>query len=394
MADNGATIVIKKIKKGGHSAHGGAWKVAYADFVTAMMAFFLLLWLLSSASDAQKEGIAEYFTPTVGLKDQAGIGFDGGTTPDQEGKEKDSKSKPGLVVGNPKTGEVPEDPKPALQEQDAESQLFEKAEEAMKQAIESDPNLREITENILMEQTPEGLKIDIIDDGKKPMFEPGGSEITSFGKSLLWKMSEVIIRTPNHISITGHTDASHFAPDARYTNWELSSDRANSARRVLNSTKMEKNRVAKVVGRADKEPLVEDNPSSPRNRRITIILLRNSHLNKPLQDQVAPGGLLSVPKAVDPDEVARERREKEERQKEQERIRQLKEQQKEKSRQDPLKEKSLPALPPQQTPGIEGYSPPTRAPSFGMPMGEEIPADAAPLPSRRDLPEPPKPGSY
>ncbi len=388
MADD-ASIVIKKIKKGGHAAHGGAWKVAYADFVTAMMAFFLLLWLLSSASESQKEGIAEYFTPTIGIKDEAGIGFDGGTSPSEDGEKKSDLAPVGIVMGQPQTGQLPEDPKPALQEQDAESQLFEKAEAEIKQAIESDPNLREITENILMEQTPEGLKIDIIDDGKKPMFHPGGADITEFGKKVLWKLSEVIIRMPNHISITGNTDASTFPPGARYTNWELSSDRANAARRFLETTKMEKDRVAKIVGKADKDPLLPDNPSSPRNRRISIILLRGSHLKQMLQDEVVPRGLLSAPRAVDPKKEEKRRRESDARKKERARKEQLKKQQEENSKQNPLKEKGLPSIPEEKTPGMEGYAPPSNAPSFYIKQPAAAPATpAAPPPAvRKDLPE-------
>jgi chemotaxis protein MotB len=290
-------IIIKKIKKGGHGHHGGAWKVAYADFVTAMMAFFLLLWLLSSTSEEQKEGIAEYFTPTIGVKDSMGIGFEGGQSPKEEGTRKSDKVPPGLVVGAVQQGPIPKDPdKESMIEADSESKLFEKAEQELKQAFESDPNLREFRDSIIVEQTPEGLKISVIDQDKKPMFQPGNATISDDGKKVLTKLGQIVQKLPNHISITGHTDASKFKDGAVYTNWELSADRANSTRRFFLQNKMEKERVKKVVGMADQELLVPEEPESSRNRRITIILLRNSHLNLPASQKVAPRSLLTVPR--------------------------------------------------------------------------------------------------
>ena len=141
-------IIIKKIKKGGHAHHGGAWKVAYADFVTAMMAFFLMLWLLSSVDKNKLEGLAEYFTPTVGIKDSMGIGFDGGATANKDGNKKHDESPPGIVVGIQQQGPIPDEQKEAMIESDKDAKLFEKAEEEMKRAFESDPNLRDLTENI------------------------------------------------------------------------------------------------------------------------------------------------------------------------------------------------------------------------------------------------------
>jgi len=300
--DNKRPIIIKKIKKGGHGHHGGAWKVAYADFVTAMMAFFLLLWLLSSSSKATLDGIAEYFTPTIGLADKSGF-EDGGQSAAPDGTRKSDKSPPGIVIGQSPTGETMQDPtKTTMVEKDAEAQLFEKAEEAIKKAFESDPTLRELADNVIVEQTPEGLKIEVRDSDKHPMFVPGNKNITPEGQLLLSKMKEVIDKMPNYISITGHTDAAPLERgDKEYTNWELSADRANAARRYLLTQGMEADRPRKIVGMGDSELLDDDDPRNPINRRITIILLKGSHMSLPDSFYSAPRDLLSTPSAPVPE---------------------------------------------------------------------------------------------
>lgn len=291
-----STIIIKKIKKGGDGHHGGAWKVAYADFVTAMMAFFLLLWLLASTSESQKEGIAEYFTPTVGLRDSMGIGFEGGESPNQEGIKKDDSSPLSIVQNASPKGQSPEKDKQTLIEADQESQLFEQAREELKKAFEEDPSLRAFKDQIIVEQTPEGLKIDVQDSDKKPMFISGSAEMSEFGKKVMDKLADVIEKMPNYISVTGHTDAEKLAAkNGAYTNWELSADRANSARRELVRTGMEGERVGKVQGLAATDLLLPEEPMSERNRRITIILLRGSHFGSSSYLKNRPGSLLSVP---------------------------------------------------------------------------------------------------
>lgn len=289
-------IIIKKIKKGGHGHHGGAWKVAYADFVTAMMAFFLLLWLLSSSSKATLNGIAEYFTPTVGIKDAAGIGFDGGISPNVKGKQKNEKTTPGVVTGQSPTGQAPESPEtPAPVEATEDGFLFDKAKEEIKQAFESDPNLREFSDNILVEQTPEGLKIEMVDTDKYPMFTPGTAELTDAGRAILTRMVKVIEKAPNFISLTGHTDASGSAAgNINYSNWELSADRANASRRFMQKVGLDPERAKKVVGMADKELIDEKDPRAAKNRRIAVILLRGSHMNLPDSQRAAARDLLNA----------------------------------------------------------------------------------------------------
>ncbi len=305
-------IVVKRIKKvaGGH--HGGAWKVAYADFVTAMMAFFLLLWLLSATSTAQKMGLAEYFTPTIGIKDSMGIGMKGGLHSSEAGKSKNDLTEVGLVVGQVKQGDVAAAPTSAKGESDPDAEATSKSEKAaestedsetmqaaeqdIKQALDTQEELRDYKNNVLIQESPEGLKIDMIDDAKKPMFVPGGAVLTEVGKKVLDSMARLVAKTPNNIAIKGHTDSPNATQNPQYSIWELSADRANSARRMLSTTQLEPERVIKVEALADKELLVPQEPSSPRNRRITIIILRGSYFRDP---KIIPTtrSLLSVPDA-------------------------------------------------------------------------------------------------
>ena len=297
MAGNeDSSIIIKKIKKveGGH--HGGAWKVAYADFVTAMMAFFLLLWLLNVTTEEQKAGISDYFTPTVGLRDSEGIGFQGGQSSMDEGTKKSELTPVAITAGAP-TGQTQNKTEKTLVDGDQEAQLFEQAREEIKQAMEDDPSLRDFKDNIIVEQTPEGLKIEIADSDKYPMFQSGGAVMSEYGLTILGKMAKVIEKMPNFISVTGHTDGDALsAKGGTYTNWELSADRANSARTQLVKGGMEGNRVGKVVGMADMELKFPDEPKSPKNRRISIILLKGSHFNVPKYLNSHPTSIISVPK--------------------------------------------------------------------------------------------------
>jgi chemotaxis protein MotB len=310
-----APIIIKRIKKGGHAAHhGGAWKVAYADFVTAMMAFFLLLWLLATTTPEQKAGIAEYFTPTIGLKDSKGIGFQGGLRPQEEGASRTTLTAPGVVMGQVKQGpvaDVPDNtvvhPNPeaeststAEKKDDStteDSEEFKSAQDEAKQAIQQDEELKAYENNIIMQDTPEGLKIEMIDDQQKPMFVPGGAVLTDMGKKVLDSMANIISKTPNNIAIFGHTDAAAATANPQYGNWELSSDRANASRRFLSSTQLEADRVQKVVGMADRQLLTPSEPTNPRNRRITITLMRGSYFRDPNNAVPATRSLLSTPTA-------------------------------------------------------------------------------------------------
>ena len=296
--DGKRPIIIKKIKKSGGGHHGGAWKVAYADFVTAMMAFFLLLWLLSTSSKETLQGLSEYFTPTQGIKDQAGIGFDGGMTPNTEGKSKTNKSIPGIVTGHLPAGVIPDNPDtPSKSESEAEDNLFKSGAKAIEQSVTQDQSMQQYVDNVNVSQTPEGLRIDLMDSDKYGMFEKGTANLTEHGQKILTKIGSLIKKMPNYMSITGHTDASPAeAGRVDYSNWELSSDRAQAARRYLLKVGIEPERPKRVVGMADRELLTPDEPRGPKNRRITVLMMRGSHILVP--DAVVPQRLDMTPAAA------------------------------------------------------------------------------------------------
>ncbi|TAE32460.1 MAG: motility protein MotB [Alphaproteobacteria bacterium] len=292
MAELEQTIIIKKINKidGGH--HGGAWKVAYADFVTAMMAFFLLMWLLNAAEEETLEGIADYFSPTIGLIDQEGIGTKGGKSEVMEGIQNTNTGTPSIVIGQPPRGVKPGKPtkKSVVESPEGEQMLFDKAGNSLSEMMHQDPTLADLGQNVMMQQTPEGLKIQVMDTEKQPMFRPGREYLTPAGERLLSAINAVIQDLPNYISISGHTDTRPYNRRVNYSNWELSADRANAARRFLISHGMIQERVSKVLGRADKELFIPSEPENPKNRRIEIILLRGEHIATPLMDRPSAEG--------------------------------------------------------------------------------------------------------
>lgn len=300
MAEIEQPIIIKKVYKveGGH--HGGAWKVAYADFVTAMMAFFLLLWLLSSASEAKLEGIADYFSPTIGLKDALGIGFKGGMVDSlEEGTKRENTSKPSIIAGQAPQGIKIGEPKPTvmIDTPEGEQMLFDKTASSINQKLADDEILRNMGENVMMKQKPEGLSVQLMDSDKESMFKKGGVRLTATGERMLAKITQVLNDVPNHISVTGHTDASAFKRMRYYTNWELSADRANAARRFMIESGLNPIQIGKVQGRASKE-LISANPLDAKNRRIEIILLKGDHMHiAPTERPVDIGGYLEDDKS-------------------------------------------------------------------------------------------------
>ncbi|OSQ30997.1 flagellar motor protein MotB [Thalassospira sp. MCCC 1A03138] len=269
-------IVIKKIKKGGHGGHhGGSWKVAYADFVTAMMAFFLLLWLLSSATEEQLQGISNYFTPeTISQNASGSGGILGGQSLAEQGALRSEMGAPTVSIDIPpvKTPEEIEQQRLAAQE----DKEFKEAEEELRKAIESSPDLQELAKNIRIEETDEGLRIQILDEDGTAMFPSGSAVMADHTKLLLSKVVEAIQGMPQDISIEGHTDAVPFTTVTGYSNWELSSDRALATRRELETQGLASGRFAKVAGLADTDPLLPEAPENERNRRISITLLRGT----------------------------------------------------------------------------------------------------------------------
>lgn len=288
----GAPIIIKRIVSGGHGGHhGGAWKVAYADFVTAMMAFFLLMWLLNAVPSDKLTGIAQYFEPTVGLKGQKGIGFEGGKAQSEEGISNFDRAQ-GVKYGVMQKGEIVASPQTGDQvsAEELDNQRFAMVEGEINKIITNDQEMAAFKDAIDVVQTPEGLMIRIMDQEKYPMFIAGSAELQPYAKNILAKIARMIKFSPNYLSIDGHSDADTGVFNySSYSNWELSADRANAARRFLKDQGIQDEQVNRVVAHADTSPIDKANPYSPRNRRITITLLRNT---------IMPFNKVSVPQEL------------------------------------------------------------------------------------------------
>ncbi len=303
--DNAPPIIIKRVKKAAHAHHGGAWKVAYADFVTAMMAFFLLLWLLQATTEEQKLGLADYFSPASISRNTSGAGgMLGGRTFTKKGANRHDQSPVGVMIklptnlpdwdniGDPVENTATEETGAGAREESApgqpneteleemraerEAEQFAKAEQALRQAIEEVPELESLVNNLLIDQTPEGMRIQIVDAEGKSMFPLSSARMYEHTRKLLGLVADAVRTLPQQIAVKGHTDAAPFVNDNGYSNWELSTDRANSSRRALIEAGLPSARIASVAGLADTEHLDEDDPLSPRNRRISIILLREN----------------------------------------------------------------------------------------------------------------------
>ncbi|MDV6329265.1 flagellar motor protein MotB [Asticcacaulis sp. 201] len=291
MASRDAPVVIKKVKKvvgGGH--HGGAWKVAYADFVTAMMAFFLLMWLINTTSPEQKRGVADYFAPanvsqstsgSGGILGGQALGADGdknaGTmsfieqmAPEApKNADKDGTSQAG---GKASTADSQEE----TDAQQREQQAFQSAAESLRQALQDMPELAELSKNILVDQTPEGLRIQLIDQEGRSMFDQNSTQPNARARLLLNAVAKIINKLPNRISITGHTSGTVVQSGQNPKDWSLSSARADASRAILQAAGVDQDRIAQVAGKAAKEPLYPDDPSLAGNRRIAIVLLREA----------------------------------------------------------------------------------------------------------------------
>ena len=297
MSSGEGTIIIKKIVKGGGGHHGGTWKVAYADFVTAMMAFFLLLWLLNVTTDEQKHGVADYFAPSAASKSTSGSGgLMGGTSMTTEGARVGTSSPPTVTMemtpprqrkpaeedeseGKGEAGEESgemSDEEIMQQMAEREQEEFEKAEDALREAMKDSPGLSDMAENLIIDNTPEGLRIQLVDAENTSMFPSGGSKMQENLNKILEKVADIVHRLPNQIAISGHTDSVPFRRSDGYSNWELSSERANASRRALVGFGVPISRIASVTGKADTDPLVPEDPTLPTNRRISIVLLREA----------------------------------------------------------------------------------------------------------------------
>ncbi|SMF77136.1 chemotaxis protein MotB [Azospirillum oryzae] len=360
-------IIIKK-KKGGHGGHhGGAWKVAYADFVTAMMAFFLLLWLLNVTTSDQRKGIADYFSPVSVSREQSGSGgMLGGKTitvpgaqvspsspmsadvpvsgpPGYSAQQTDDADDPTESTSGPGQGTGPGKPGAAAADADVadqkpsetraefqkrmeemakqlgipgqkpgeklsdfgervkeamdslqgaakEARQFQQAATEIRQAIQSVPELEPLAQNLMIDQTPEGLRIQIVDQDRVSMFPGGSGQMYPQTRQLVQQVAKALSKLPNKLSISGHTDSTPFPAGSGRDNWDLSSERANATRRALLAGGIDPSRIQTVVGKADTDPLVADQPNSPRNRRITMVLLRETQAAPAAGGQSGGGG--------------------------------------------------------------------------------------------------------
>jgi len=295
MAVGDAPIIIKRIKKGGeHGHHGGAWKVAYADFVTAMMAFFLLMWLINTTSPEQKRGIADYFAPASVSETTSGNGsILGGTSLANDGAS---------AAGTRSVMEqlAPESPKDITDQgadtkqanldnaseadireelRKREAAAFQSAAASLKQALQDMPELAELSKQLLIDQTPEGLRIQLIDQEGRSMFAEGKPQPNDRARILLRAVAKVINQLPNRITIAGHTSATQGGKAAG--DWTLSAARADAARAVLQGAGVDPDRVYQVSGKAASDPLYPDDPTLAGNRRIAIVLLREAPVLPP-----------------------------------------------------------------------------------------------------------------
>ena len=269
-------IVVKRIRKVSHNGHhGGAWKIAYADFVTAMMAFFLLMWLLGSTTSGDLQGISEYFrTPLkVALMGGSGSG-------DSSSVIKGGGTELTRTIGAERRGDV-ESPQKKVNLQAlraelrrVEGQRLSRLKSQVEAMIRLDPKLSEMSAQIRMDLTADGLRIQIIDEQSRPMFDLGGATVKDYMRELLREMGTLLNSVENRVSLSGHTDSAPYGSGQRgYSNWELSADRANASRRELVAGGMNESKVLRVVGLGPSVMLDTDNPRSPMNRRIMIEVL-------------------------------------------------------------------------------------------------------------------------
>jgi chemotaxis protein MotB len=287
-------IIVKRIKKvaGGH--HGGAWKIAYADFVTAMMAFFLLMWLLGSTAKGNLSGIAEYFQTPLKVSMAGGDGSgDSSSVIKGGGKDltlKDGQTKKGETESKKKTFNL-KAAEAALAKADGER--LKVLKEKIEAAIDASPSLRQLKKQLLLDITTEGLRIQMVDEKNRPMFASAKADLQPYTRELLHEIGLALNEVPNRISLSGHTDASPYGSGEKgYSNWELSADRANASRRELIYGGMDEKKILRVVGHSSSALFDKEDPLNPINRRISIIVMNKKAELSASQD----GGEIEIEK--------------------------------------------------------------------------------------------------
>ena len=269
-------IIIKKIKKvqgGGH--HGGAWKVAYADFVTAMMAFFLLLWLISVSDKATLQGVAQYFTPTESISDKAGLGFDGGADANiEKGTGAPNAASSSLIYGSPSKGHRVDSARMPSNMSDIERDHFISIMNSIQQSSE----LKSFADNIQIDITNEGLRIQIMDSDNRPMFKPNTADLQPYMEKIITIIAKMVSTQPNYISISGHTASVKAGSDSGIDFWNISADRANEVRKFMTQKLIDKGQVVKIIGLSDREPFDPKDPFGIKNIRVGITLLNEASI--------------------------------------------------------------------------------------------------------------------
>jgi len=290
--DSQRPIIVKRVKRHAAGHHGGAWKIAYADFVTAMMAFFLLMWLLGSTTSGDLKGISEYFQTPLKVALMGGSGSGDSSSLVKGGGQDLTRAE-----GQAKKGEIREERK-IINLKAAEAELAYKErlrlrelQSGIERAIESNQALKPFRKQMLLDLTTEGLRIQIVDEHNRPMFASGSAQLQPYTRDILREIGKALNDVPNRIGISGHTDAQAYSGgDKGYSNWELSADRANAARRELISGSLQENRILRVVGLSSAVLFDAGNPLNPINRRISIIVM-----NKKTEEAVSKdGGTLDV----------------------------------------------------------------------------------------------------
>jgi len=293
-------IIIKRIKKGGHAAHGGAWKIAYADFVTAMMAFFLLMWLLGSTTEGDKKGIADYFASPLKLSLLASGSGAGDASHVVKGGGQDLTRSTGQV----KRGDIEAKRDTVNLHQlkaeqiRAEVARLESLQKKVQEAMEGNPELKKMANQLLLEMTADGLRIQILDADARPMFASGNPTVQPHMRELLRAVGRLLAEVPNRLTLEGHTDAQPFPGGERgYSNWELSADRANASRRELIAGGLPDDQVLRVQGLAASNPFDRKDPTAPANRRISIIVMTREAEDRVFRTQATNAGNSDSPAA-------------------------------------------------------------------------------------------------
>lgn len=264
-------IIVKKITvvAGGH--HGGAWKVAYADFVTAMMAFFLLMWLLGATTEKQRKGIADYFTPTLVTmkKGSAGsYGLLGGSSLTDPDTYQFRAGQTGT-----KTMTIPRDATGGAKDGGTKAKRTASLQKRLQEKLAASANLRKLSRQVHVSQTPEGIRIDLMDDAKFSMFRLGTTLLTPEAFELVRAIGAAVAPDASGLTVRGHTDSLQWRPGDPANNWSLSAGRAETTRQALMKSGVGEKRFRRIEGVADQEPLITDNPTDPRNRRMSILLM-------------------------------------------------------------------------------------------------------------------------